>query len=241
MKTVEQTIFEMMTENTGRHMLDSGGAYGRNWERNQKKTLQDFKDSPAATLEIRYWEHGKTFEFMPCVNVFHKLTDGCIDLDDLCHTFNAMECDLYNGDYYGTNADQSLWLLENGFAPNKDSKDAFNTYNWDNNFSQILQGQFLTHESSDETYLLLQIHGGCDARGGYTDAKLFHVNTAFQEHHRVVEDPNNPDEYLSMDWMGEWINREGTCPDDDEYKAFALAAGAKPDGESVFLHGDIYE
>jgi hypothetical protein len=24
-----------------------------------------------------------------------------------------------------------------------------------------------------ERYLLLQIHGGCDARGGYTNAKLF--------------------------------------------------------------------
>ena len=24
-----------------------------------------------------------------------------------------------------------------------------------------------------EPYLLLQIHGGCDVRGGYTDAKLF--------------------------------------------------------------------
>lgn len=34
MKT-KHLIYEMLTENTGRHMLDSGGAYGRNWERNQ--------------------------------------------------------------------------------------------------------------------------------------------------------------------------------------------------------------
>jgi len=32
----------MFTENTGRHMLDSGGAYGRNWEHNQGRTTADF-------------------------------------------------------------------------------------------------------------------------------------------------------------------------------------------------------
>ena len=44
LKTIEQTIFEMITENTGSHMLDSGGAYGRNWQRNQGKTIDDFKN-----------------------------------------------------------------------------------------------------------------------------------------------------------------------------------------------------
>jgi hypothetical protein len=47
----------------------------------------------------------------------------------------------------------------------------FNTYNGDSDLSQILQGSWLT--INDEPYLLLQVHGGCDARGGYTNAKLF--------------------------------------------------------------------
>lgn len=42
-KTIEQTIFEMITENTGTHMLDSGGDSGRNWQRNQGKSIDDFK------------------------------------------------------------------------------------------------------------------------------------------------------------------------------------------------------
>ena len=37
--------------------------------------------------------------------------------------------------------------------------------------SQILQGANLT--INEEQYILIQIHGGADARGGYTDAKLF--------------------------------------------------------------------
>jgi hypothetical protein len=39
-RTETQTVLlEMFQENTGAHMLDSGGAYGRNWERNQGKDL----------------------------------------------------------------------------------------------------------------------------------------------------------------------------------------------------------
>ena len=33
----QQAIFEMLTENTGKHFLDSGGDNGRHWQRNQKK------------------------------------------------------------------------------------------------------------------------------------------------------------------------------------------------------------
>ena len=40
---IEQTIYNMLTENTGTHMLDSGGGSGRHWQRNQKKSIEDFK------------------------------------------------------------------------------------------------------------------------------------------------------------------------------------------------------
>ena len=35
-QTVEQTIYGMLTESTGAALCDSGGAYGRHWQRNQK-------------------------------------------------------------------------------------------------------------------------------------------------------------------------------------------------------------
>lgn len=28
----QKSLIEQLTENTGRHLLDSGSAYGRNWE-----------------------------------------------------------------------------------------------------------------------------------------------------------------------------------------------------------------
>ena len=53
-----------------------------------------------------------------------------------------------------------------------ESKHEFNTYNGGSDLSQVLQGAWL-EDADGDTYLLLQIHGGCDVRGGYTDAKLF--------------------------------------------------------------------
>jgi hypothetical protein len=50
-------------------------------------------------------------------------------------------------------------------------KHTFNTYNWDSDLSQVLQGSWI--DIGGQQYLLLQIHNGCDVRGGYTDAKLF--------------------------------------------------------------------
>ena len=40
----EQVIYNMLTENTGTHFLDSGMANGRHWQKNQVKTLEDFKN-----------------------------------------------------------------------------------------------------------------------------------------------------------------------------------------------------
>lgn len=39
---VQKLVYSMLTENTGIHMLDSGFGEGRGWQRNQKKSIQDF-------------------------------------------------------------------------------------------------------------------------------------------------------------------------------------------------------
>jgi hypothetical protein len=48
-----------------------------------------------------------------------------------------------------------------------------NTYNWENLLSQVLQ--YVQIDADDETYLILQIHNGCDVRGGYTAPRIFKV------------------------------------------------------------------
>jgi len=36
----KQLVYKMLTENTGKHFLDSGGTDGRMWQRNQRKTME---------------------------------------------------------------------------------------------------------------------------------------------------------------------------------------------------------
>ena len=64
-------LVEMLTENTGRHMLDSGGAYGRHWEGNQGR---NFDAEPAAT--VKFESYGDRTEIMASVNVYHWLLEN---------------------------------------------------------------------------------------------------------------------------------------------------------------------
>ena len=165
----KELIYKMLTENTGVHMLDSGGAYGRNWERNQVKTIEDFENEPEEvyTYSKRWNELSRT------VSVYHYLSQ--LQTDKVCDKFNAMPCEDWDAeDVYGVSKAQWEWLNE--FFPELEVIATFNTYNWDSDLSQILQGSWIEGYRVGiglERYLLLQIHGGCDARGGYTNAKLF--------------------------------------------------------------------
>jgi len=229
----ETLIHAMLTTNTGTHMLDSGGDNGRNWQRNQGKTLADFQDEPAALLDwyVKRDDDDNIISAEPEVttSVFHKLTSGIIWQDDLCRQFNAMPCDDWRGDYYGTSVEQTDWLGLHGFDQRRGC-DGWNTYNWAANFSQTMQGHDL--ERDGENYVLIQIHGGADVRGGYTDAKLFRLSDHCEHYAVVMEDcafsAETADEYLGLQWRGEWLNGDAVMADDDDFLAFAIACNGKP-------------
>tara|TARA_R100000808_G_C2139049_1_gene147045 strand:- start:1325 stop:1951 length:627 start_codon:yes stop_codon:yes gene_type:complete len=182
----EKLVYAMLTENTGRHMLDSGGAYGRNWERNQAKTIEDFDNEQEQTIEKSEWtdKDGKIHtEYERNVSVFHYLSE--LELDHVCDKFNELntDCPDWDGDIgYGVSQSGADFLELIGM----ESKYEFNTYNGDSDLSQVLQGAWL-EDADGDTYLLLQIHGGCDIRGGYTDAKLFKVEDDWQIHSYLQE------------------------------------------------------
>ena len=177
----EKLLFKMLTENTGAALLDSGSAYGRNWERNAKKTIDDFNDEPAVTVEPYTWtDRMTTADLCYSISVFHYLRSQ-LSLDALCDAFNAMPVDDWDGDLYGVSTAEESWLEDNGFIVH----DTINTYNGEDHLSQVLQYTYLTREEDGETayYILLQIHGGCDVRGGYTNAKLFLLANEYQYDH----------------------------------------------------------
>ena len=186
---VKEIIFGMLTENTGAHFLDSGGAYGRAWERNQGKTMADFEAEP--DQQYTYHKSGNWLERR--VSVFHYLSQ--LQTDWICDYFNAMPCGDWDadGEVYGVSQFQWDWLTNKCEVK---VNYGFNTYNGDSDLSQILQGSWLT--INDEPYLLLQVHGGCDARGGYTNAKLFQLNYEgmIHEYLREYMDSYETDEEL---------------------------------------------
>lgn len=175
MKTKE-LIYKMLTESTGAHPGDSGGAYGRHWERNQKKSFEDFDNEPEEVYTL--YKKGKWIERR--VSVFHYLSQ--LELDALCDQFNSMPCEDWDSDYYGMSRAQQDFLEDNHEII---WGRVFNTYNGDSDLSQVLQGQWL--EIFGEQYLLLQIHQGCDVRGGYTDAKLFKTREDYFIHEYLQE------------------------------------------------------
>lgn len=171
-KTAERVIAKMLTENTGTHMLDSGGAYGRNWQRNTGKKIGDFRREKSVT-----WDKATGYT----INLFHYLAKD-LRIDPVCESFNKCFVPAKDWDggeleeVYGVSKAGVEWLKEKGFQ----FKRTFNSYNGDSALSQVIQGTWLEWPDSPYSgdrgyYLLLQIHGGCDVRGGYTDARLFYV------------------------------------------------------------------
>ena len=179
---MKNTIYNMLTENTGKHFLDSGGDNGRQWQRNAGKTLADFEAEPEETFTFDY----KYGDIQRTVSVFHYLTGGGLDLDDLCNEFNALQD---KHDNWQTDADVYGVCFE-AWHHLEDCNDVkvlrtWNTYNGESDLSQVLQGSSI--EINGDPYLLVQVHGGADVRGGYTDAKLFAAEYDGMIHEYLME------------------------------------------------------
>ena len=163
----KQIVYGMLTENTGTHFLDSGDSNGRMWQRNAKKTIQDFENEDEQSYEFDF----KYNEIYRTVSVFHYLTNN-LEIDDICEQFNKLQNENDNWDddgyFYGVSLEAGNFLNS---LKDVQNKRRWNTYNGDSDLSQILQGTTL--EIDGEYYFIIQIHGGADARGGYTHAKMF--------------------------------------------------------------------
>jgi hypothetical protein len=169
--TEEQTlIYQMLTTSTGKHFLDSGDAYGRHWQKNQARTIEDFIAEDQATLYISKYEN--KLEAEVSISLFHYLSEN-LELDSICRTFNALPCDNWESDMFGVSKEGKEYLE----SLDATIKDDFNSFNWDSSLSQYIQYTLLDIDGTD--YVALQIHGGCDIRGGYTDAKLFKAGELF--------------------------------------------------------------
>ena len=163
-KTTAQKLAEMLTENTGRNLLDSGSAYGRAWERNAGKTVDDFKAEPTNRIDS---------DGSISLSTFHHLNDALsydADLDAMYSAFDALHP---NEGYIET---VYLWLETLGVdTDNSETYGGVWTYNSYNSefdlLDQTIQAVFF--DLGGRAFVALQIHGGCDVRGGYTKPAIF--------------------------------------------------------------------
>jgi hypothetical protein len=173
---VTKLLYSMFVENTGSSILDSGSAYGRNHERNAGKTIEYFINKESAYIDEYWIKDAKTSkDLIYSVSSFKYLDGQNFELDAICKKFNKLnEAGKDNDfeDFYGTCLKAGQYLKTQGFT----IENAWNTYNDSYQvLDQVLQGAYLTNEAG-ERYVLLQVHGGCDVRGGYTDAKMFKLD-----------------------------------------------------------------
>ena len=159
----QRVLADMLTENTGSHMLDSGGAYGRHWERNQGQTVEGMLDAPSAYFQGT--SDGECWGFT--VDVFHFL-DARVEYNaELTEDFQAF------AELPENKSEGWLALMEEWAEGRSDEWRTFNSYNDETLLSQTIQGTVFP--VADDWFVLLQIHGGCDVRGGYTAPRVFRI------------------------------------------------------------------
>ena len=172
MNQTKQIIYEMLTESTGTHMLDSGGNENRHWQRNQKMSLEDFENEK----EYEFFDTDTDYPYCE-KSLFHHLVECCEFAERENMTFeNWIDEDKFN---FIDNPDGRGHDLESvkEYMTERFGQEAryINSYNDECDLSQIIQFVYVGYLGGDDM-IALSIHNGCDARGGYTDYKFFRID-----------------------------------------------------------------
>lgn len=263
----DRALVRMLMESTGRHFLDSGGAYGRAWERNQATGMWQAKDW-LATPEI--WSDGGfggeeesegvevTDDAWPVLSTFHYLRQRL----DFNSQMTAWLIRAEGGNDEPWYASMERWVesvheggRDDYWGPNMGDY----TYNRENLLSQNFQYSAFTYH--DEPYVALQIHGGADARGGFTAPKVFNVTTdeaySFMDWHNwsfghdaEVTDTQEPlpelpalpepERHYWDHSNGDWIEYGGTFVTMDDYAAHGHVSGKNLTWEKSERTGGVW-
>jgi hypothetical protein len=221
----ERKLHEMLTENTGISIMDSGGDDNRSWQQNRK--IYDFRKQPGIEVTV-YSDGDVTFS----MSVFHYLRDR------VEYTDGAMKYTRRMTAYGRRNGVGGMYLMED-FIENLTGSVpvVFNSYNWESLLSQVIQGAYFTID--DVTYVALQVHNGCDVRGGYTHPVIFELRDGEYMmgdmdltascgcKNRITDDGgyhwygyDNNDDGWPESWKGDHKNNKVICTECDEEVTF---------------------
>lgn len=229
----EEKIIGMLKENTGIHFLDSGSAYGRHWEQNQKI---DYSKTKSVQLEV--WAD----QVMIQKSVFYFLVEH-LEITKESKKYQKL-FDLYEKGHYTqflkragdkieeyaraegyiTKHDKSWLQIMREFG-NMMGEESWteNTYNFETILSQDIQYTIFTTDEGD--FILLQVHNGTDIRGGYTVPHIFEI----YDYHDFIRDMSD-------------INAQCKCSswysDDAGYHWYFEGQRYNPDYKQLDLFGN---
>ena len=155
----QKIIYKMLIENTGCHIMDSGGDYGRAWQQNRKKDI---------TQEPKINDDG-------IKSLYHFLVDH-LEFDPIL--------DQKFKQFSKRKSDQSDWQLMREFAEIKNNPEMIdrpicdNSYNVDNCLSQDIQYCIFFDDYNEK--VIIQSHNGADIRGGYSTPRVFNIKEDFE-------------------------------------------------------------
>jgi len=149
-------LIEMFLEDTGQHLLDSGMSNGRNWQRNADMS---FVKRPAAYMEFDE----------PRLSLYSFLNERLL--------FNKFQSDQFDFMFEGMGAGMNEMREFVEACELKSNGVVYNTFDDENFLDQ--QVQFLEFQLQGRHYVILQVHNGADARGGYTKPKVFTASPAW--------------------------------------------------------------
>ena len=179
MDITKQMIMEQLLESTGRAMCDSGDAYGRHWQRNAGKTWEELSEPPVV-LEAYVYTHGDKpeLELTGTVKLAAYMENSLTYSSELQAAYEAwVEANDPEGDEF------DMQHME-GFAASAHSGGKHDitgiiyTYNEDNSLSQdiqYIQFKWMDADEFEQDVVLVQVHQGCDARGGMGSPKAYVV------------------------------------------------------------------
>ena len=151
-------FFKAVREDTGRHMLDSGGAYGRHHESPPVAT-----DDPEVTWDPKWMDCSAT------ISTAHLLSNFFTIRQDLMKQFDKW-VESHEGSWFEA-GDEFMHEVMGYVSVARD-----NVCNSENDLSQVYVYEVWRPEDAedrewiyaDDAIVVLHIHTGCDIRGGYT-------------------------------------------------------------------------
>jgi hypothetical protein len=182
MSPIQQRIAGMLTEEIGKSMLDSGSAYGYQYERNRGK---DFLKEPQVKVEV--YDNEVNFSR----STFDFLTNQC-DVTPASEKLNSQfkaflnTPEIKEGDAPDWSSETMQAFMDKLFKGQEKTVDIYgeedgqigkvdNSYNYDNSLDQTLLTVMFRKDG--KTFVLLSVHGGADVRGGYTTPQVFEVTS----------------------------------------------------------------